>query len=216
MASELQKFAQSKQAHYSTLAACYDRHTLMCRDTANHLELFSAVGVIMLGSNGATGLAAVVNDLEPGTGLFLALWLTFPSLLQLVLAAVGAYLRIRNPRGRQMTFASASEACGTVAIVAQQVAETDLGSGDQTSQLVNLIKAILTTLESASMDNQPPLPPAEKPIENEDSDTCQAFSSSSSESDTHNPSDPCDAPPNSAAAETDVAQPKTKGEKKDD
>lgn len=158
------KTAEQLVADFGARAARYDAIVLHNRCVANVLETIVAICMVVLGSSSIVGIFSAINALgEEGGNVSAAIWAFVPTLLNIIVAAVMAYLKVMQPREKQAAYGSASAACATVATVSKVVARADLGdAADKTILLGNLISSALTALEAASIDDQPPLPGEKK------------------------------------------------------
>jgi hypothetical protein len=158
--------AAALQRDYEERAGRYDGLVVKNRTTATIVETIVAICLVLVGSSSIAGgfssiNAAIDSADDAGVSAWDVVYAFLVPLVSLVAAVLGAYLKVCNPRGKQQLFGSASDACGAVSSVAKIVAATRLGSdGDQTLALSNMVSSMLTTLETAATDNQPPLAPA--------------------------------------------------------
>jgi hypothetical protein len=157
------KTAEQLVADFGARAARYDAIVLHNRCVANVLETIVAICMVVLGSSSVVGIFSAINALGEGGNVGAAVWAFVPTLINIIMAAIMAYLKVMQPREKQAAYGAASSACATVATVSKVVSRADLGDEqDKTDLLSNLLSSTLTALEAAAIDDQPPLPNEKK------------------------------------------------------
>ena len=152
----IQKRAAHSVTEYADLAGEYDNAMLGWRKTATSLEMILAIGSILAGAGATLGLFEVdiTGDLVD------VLVQAAPQMAKIALSIIAAYVAVFQPRGKEAKYAAASDTAATLSSVMAAVSEGDMSSenSEQSSLTAhNCISTVLRVLETASIDNLPPL-----------------------------------------------------------